>query len=174
MKRNRPITPAIPYLFISDTTGAQAFTNVGAWHTWDTIMFKTSEFIYLADDNRVLINKQGSGFYEITFEASFYVSSKLIRQVKTDLYKNGVIVANSHTHTTVSGSTDSDWNRDHQTIHYVIYLEKGDTIQVKTQTDTETVYTDPASSRLMINFIPLRGWNNSNGGRLRMRGEVAR
>ena len=169
----RTVKPAIPFIFLSDTGGEQVFSAVGEFHTWDKEAFKTSDFHYNLDDNRVQINRQGGGFYEITFEVS-WKTTEILRQIWTDIYKNGVKLANSHVHTYVTGSAGQPTYRDQHVIHNVIYLEYKDYIQIKSQSSGSNVTTDPASSRLMIKFIPVHGWDNSVGGKTNYRGRVMR
>lgn len=153
--RNRVVIPAVPYLFIADANGYQCFDFAGAFHTWDTIIFQTSEFDYIADNNKINIFK--SGYYEITFEASWY-GPATIKNVETDIYKNGAKVANSHSHIIV------DVDTQYQAIHFVLYLECGDYIQIKTCGGTPNVCTDAASSRLIIKFVTMKDWNNRRAG----------
>jgi hypothetical protein len=172
-RRNRTLTPAIPFIFLSDATGAQCFDATGGFHTWDTIAFKTSDFHYTVDDDRVQINRQGSGWYEITFEVSWY-TEQILREIKTDLYINGTLAINSHIHTYVTGAGGQPTYRDQHVLHYIIYLTYKDYIQIKSTASASGVCTDPASSRLMVKFIPIHGWNNDAGGRVNFRGGVDR
>jgi hypothetical protein len=164
MKRNRAITPAIPFIFLSDTDGEQVFGNVAnQFHTWDNIILKTSDFIYVADMDKIRINKGGSGFYDITFEVS-WKTVQTLREIWTDLYVNGVEVKDSHIHTFVAGAGGQPTYRDQHVLHYPIYLEYGDYIQIASRSSNTNVTTDPKSSRLIIKLIPMEGWNNRSGG----------
>ena len=171
--RNRTLTPVIPSIFLTDTDGEQVFSTVGEFHTWDTVVLKTSDFHYIVDGNRVQINRQGGGFYEISFEVS-WKTTQILRQIWTDLYANGAKLVNSHAHTYVTGASGQPTYRDQHIIHYIVYLNYGDYVQVKSQSSGSNVTTDPESSRLIIKFIPIQGWDNNSGGKESYRGGVLR
>ena len=44
--RKRTNTPVIPFIQLYDA-GTQTFTVAGEFHTWDTIVFKTSDLHYM-------------------------------------------------------------------------------------------------------------------------------
>ncbi|MBU0598874.1 hypothetical protein KKF61_07890, partial [Patescibacteria group bacterium] len=62
----------------------------------------------------------------------------------------------------------------HQSISYIVYLEKGDYIQVYSIMGSEDSQTKPETSRLIISFIPMLGWDNSASGRADYKGGVVR
>lgn len=170
MARYRTITPAIPYIFLSDADGEQVFNNAAnQFHTWDTTMFKTSDFIYVSDSSKIFINKQGSGLYEITFEVSWKTTELRAMLIYTDIYVNGVKLPNSRAHTYVDDSI-----RSQHTIHYITYLKRGDYVQIASRADDANVTTDSESSRLSVKFVAMKGWDNSHGGKENYRGEVVR
>jgi hypothetical protein len=72
------------------------------------------------------------------------------------------------------GVSQDDDIKNCQSITYVIYLEKDDYIQIHTETDANSVYSMGETSRLIIEFIPMQGWNNSSGGRVDYKGGVMR
>lgn len=172
-RRNRTLKPAIPFIFLSDTLGEQVFSATGEFHTWDTVAIKTTDFHYTVDDDRVTINRQGSGFYEIAFEVS-WKTAEILRQIWTDIYINGAELKNSHVHTYVTGSAGQPTYRDQHVIHYIVYLNYKDYIQIKSQSSGSNVTTDPKSSRLSVKFIPIHGWDNNAGGNVNFRGGVMR
>jgi hypothetical protein len=46
-----------------------------------------------------------------------------------------------------------------------VYLEGHDYIQIKTVTDNaDSVYSLAETSRIMIKWLPVKGWNNNAGG----------
>lgn len=172
--RNRTLTPAIPSIFLTDIDGEQVFNNAALqYHTWDTVVFKTSDFHYTIDDDKVQINRQGGGFYEITFEVS-WKTVQTLRDIYTDIHINGAELINSHVHTFVAGASGQSTYRDQHVIHYIVYLNYGDYIQIVSRGGGTNVTTDPKSSRLMIKFIPIQGWDNNSGGKESYRGGVLR
>jgi hypothetical protein len=171
--RSRTNKPVIPYIQIYDRTGAQAFTNVGQFHTWDTIDFKTNDLHYTVDDDRILINIPGTGYYEITFECSFLTYVNGLSQIVSQAYKNGVAVIGAKAIACASAAAQTPTSCGCQTLHFVMYLEARDYIQIKT-TSTNQSYSGGETSRLIMKFIPTLGWNNNSGGNTNYRGRVMR
>lgn len=161
--RIRTIAPAIPAIFLSDTAGEQVFSATGEFHTWDTIMFKTTDFHYTIDSDKIILNRVSSGLYEISFEVS-WKTEEILRQIWTDLYINGIKVLNSHVHTYVTGAGGQPTYRDQHVLHYIIYLNSKDYIQIKSQSSGTNVKTDPQSSRIIVKQIAMKGWDNGAGG----------
>ena len=61
------------------------------------------------------------------------------------------------------------------TLHFILYLNANDYIQIKTTTALIGHMDSIANtSRLIVKFIPTRGWNNSSGGNINYKGEVMR
>ena len=172
IRRNRVNTPVIPSIQLYDS-GTQTFTTAGEFHTWDTIAFKTSDFHYTVDDDRVIVQLPSTGYYEITFEGSFYSAG--IASLTSQLYINGDAVEGSkvrgcayYNQGTVACAC--------MTLHFIKYLNSKDYIQIETITSigSEDVLTTPETSRLIVKFIPTLGWNNSKGGNMNYRGGVVR
>lgn len=171
--RNRTSTPVIPFIQLYDS-GTQTFTMAGEFHTWDTIVFKTSDLHYIADEDRVLVNIPSAGYYEITFECSFTKSGAGIAAATSQIYKNGVAVAGSKA---VGCSYDTGQGLAGcatMTLHFIIYLKARDYIQIKTTASTNSMLSGLETSRLLVKFIPTQGWNNNNGGNTNYRGRVMR
>jgi len=167
------VTPAVPCVFLYDT-GEQTFTTSGVYHIWDTIKIKTSGFHYTADDDRITLLTNTSGLFIVEFDCSFYTTANDTDVIIfTDLYKNGVRLDGGTCISTVSGS-GTPINRTSQNIHYVIYMKKDDYLQVLTTTSTNTTIQSGNTSRLLINFLPMNGWDNNMAGRVSFKGEVMR
>jgi len=171
--RKRTNTPVIPFIQLYDT-GSQTFTVAGEFHTWDTIDFKTSDFHYTEDDDRVSINIPSAGYYEITFECSFTKSGAGLGAATCQVYKNGVDVTGAKA---IGCSYDTGQGAAAcacMTLHFIIYLKARDYIQIKTTASGNSLASGMETSRLLIKFIPTQGWNNNNGGNLNFRGGVER
>ena len=168
MARNRIRYPAIPFIFLYDVEGDQVFTNAGQFHIWDFQQTKTSHFKYNLNDDRVYLHNNQYGFYEITFECSFITYANATITLTTQIYKNGLAVTGSSVASAVTGAAgDVDLVKTCQSVHFIIYLKGTDYIQIKTITDSASdVLSIEDTSRLMIKFIPVRGWNNDAGGRI--------
>lgn len=171
--RKRTNTPVIPFIQLYDL-GTQTFTMVGEFHTWDTLDFKTSDFYYTEDDDRVSINIPSAGYYSITFECSFTKSGSGLGMATSQIYKNGVAVTGAKAvgcgYDTGQGQTACAC----MTLHYIIYLKARDYIQVKTTASTNSLLSGLETSRLLIKFIATQGWNNDNGGNTNYRGRIER
>ena len=175
---NKLSTPAIPSIQLYDS-GAQNFTTAGEFHTWDTIAFKTTDFHYTADDDRVIIQLPSTGYYEVIFECSFKNTSMWQLVTSTSqLYLNGEVVSGAKA-VGCSGFDTAEYPQLVScaciTLHFILYLNANDYIQIKTTTATLGDMDSVANtSRLIVKFIPTRGWNNSSGGNLNYKGEVMR
>lgn len=170
------IHPAIPYLFLYDEVGNQEFTTGGAFHVWDTLRIVSSHFSATADKDRIYLNTNSSGLFKVTFECSFITYDEdddLL--VTSSIYKNGSQLAGSKVMCSVTGGSSQDDDiKNCQTLTYIVYLEKDDYIQIQTETDANSVRSLADTSRIIIEFIPMHGWNNSSGGRADYKGGVIR
>jgi len=170
---NNQVTPAVPCLFLYDT-GEQSFTSSGEFHIWNTIKIKTSGFQYTADDDRFSLLTNTSGLFMLEFDCSYYtVANDADLTITTSIYKNGVIVPGSTSITTVTGS-GSPLIRTCQSIHYIVYLKRDDYIQIKSTASANTAIQSGNTSRLIINYLPMRGWDNDKAGRISFKGQVNR
>lgn len=158
-ERNNLLKPAIPFLFLYDAVGNQAVD--GSFMTWDTIKIKTSHFIYTADDDKIQLAINSSGFFNLTFEASLSGSAVTYFYV----YKNGVVVNESKGYATFADGVN---------IHLPIYLQKDDYIQIKGHAYSGSGDTVAYTSRLIMQYIPMAGWDNNKGGRKHFIGGVVR
>jgi hypothetical protein len=172
MSRDREPQAAIPHVFLYDEGGGQTFTAANEPHTWDSIEYKTSHFFYVADDDRILFNKNSYGLFEITFECSFNTSYGGTVLVTSQIYKNGDAVTGAKAQVTVGGGQYPQYQC--KSIHCYIHLKEGDYIQVKTQVNTQSADSIGETSRIIIKFIPTHGWDNSSGGRMEYSGGVMR
>ena len=172
--RRRTTKPVIPFIQLYDL-GTQTFTVAGEFHTWDTEQIKTSHFWYKIDGTKVILENNQQNMYEVTFECSFYTYTNASITLQSDIYKNGVIVDGSQSKMSLVGSGQAATVRNCLSIHFLLYLKGGDYIQIKSITDSVyVVHSHPDTSRLMINFMPIRGWDNSKAGRIEYKGSVLR
>ena len=173
--RRRTNKPVIPFIQLYDS-GTQTFTIAGEFHTWDTVDFKTSDFRYTSDDDKVVINVPSTGFYEVTFECSFYKSGTGFASATSQIFVNGIAVTGSKTcgcgYDTGQGYASCACT----TLHFIKYLNSKDYIQIKTTNSiaSKDMLTVPETSRLIVKFIPVKGWNNNAGGKFSYKGNVMR
>lgn len=159
--------PAIPFVFLYDEIGNQTFDTSGSFHDWDTIRIISSHFNATAGEDRIYLNANSSGLFKITFECSY--NGVTGGSTQTELYKNGSSIDGSTVSTYCDGNQQGS-----ESMTYIIYLEKDDYIQIKTTTTANSVTSIAKSSRLIIEYLPMKGWNNSSGGRLEYQGGVMR
>ena len=164
--RRRTNKPVIPVFFAYKSTGEDACDTFIAY---DTIHLNTGEFQLSADYKEILIKK--AGFYEITIDAGYDCTGTARYNCRTYLYLNGVAlpgaVCGTYHRTTLDGE-------DSASIHWMQYLEKNDVVSVYADADAKEVHVEPGFNRIMIKFIPVRGWNNNAGGKIDYRGGVMR
>ena len=173
--RTRTNKPVIPFIQLYDT-GTQTFTIVGEFHTWDTVNFKTSDFRYTSDDDKVVINVPSTGFYEVTFECSFTIGEAGFASASSQLYINGEAVEGSKASGCGYDSGQGSVSCACVTLHFIKYLNSKDYIQIKTTNSiaSKDMLTVPETSRLIVKFIPVKGWNNNAGGKFSYKGNVMR
>jgi len=165
------IKPAIPYLFLVDNGGGQNLS--GNFLTWDSIKVKTSHFTYTADDDRILLSVNISGLYKIKFECSFTDATNG-GVAEISLYKNGSAISGSQSYS-YAGAIGQYAIASYIGLEYIIYLERGDFLQIYGDSISgNACQTKANSNRLIIEFIPMKGWNNSHGGKTEYKGGVLR
>lgn len=172
--RNRNLNPAIPLIQVYDETGNQLLDG-GIFHTWDTTSFITSNFQYVSDSNKITCKRNSTGYYKVTFECSFYTTVASRMQILSSIYKNGTQLKGTYALATVEGDGGQSMEiATSLTITFIVQLEKGDYIQVYSLPTGNSIYTYQNSSRLTIEFIPMRGWDNGRGGKEFIRGGFER
>ena len=172
--RKRISTPVIPLIQLYDT-GTQTFTIAGEFHTWDSVAFKTSDFHYIEDDDRVFINVPSAGYYEITFECSFIKDDNIgVSSATSQVYKNGEAVTGAQAIGCSYETGQTKVSCACITLHFIIYLKAKDYIQIKTTASANNMLSECETSRLVIKFIPTDGWNNNSGGNKNYRGRIER
>ncbi len=166
MTRDRTRYPAIPFIFLYDEVGNQVFTNAGQFHTWDSAQTKSTNFDYTLDKDRIYLNNNQYGFYEITFECSYVTYEEADIAVTSQIYKNGEAVEGAKVTSSVTGGASQTVEVTNcQSIHFIVYLSGQDYIQVKTTTDNGgDTFSIAETSRVMIKWLPVKGWNNNAGG----------
>ena len=172
--QEKNLKTATPLIFLYNASGNQAFNSSGAFHVWDTVEIKTSDFIYTPDTNKIYCGNTINGIYKITFNCSFLDSDEESSIVVSQIFKNGTAVTGSSV--ADGGVSCNQAGYYSQSIVYFIYLTKGDYIQMYTYAPASsgTIYALSDTSRLSIEFVPMQGWNNSSGGQTNYRGGVMR
>jgi len=169
------LKPAIPYIYLYGKNTVDTFTSIGQFHTWDTTKIKTAHFQYTVDTDKITLGTNSSGFFLIEFDCSFITYTNAWIQVISSIYKNGTYVEGTESYCSIYATILGPTVYASQTIHAVVYLEKGDNIKIHTYTNNAgNTYNLGDTCRLIISFIPMRGWDNSSAGREQYCGEIAR
>lgn len=164
------LKPAIPCIYLYDKGGQQSFTSAGEFHIWDTKKIGTSHFSYEEDTDSVFLNTESSGLFMLEFDCSFTSHEEDIASIECSVWKNGAQLEGTEAYTTVTINYDYSIS-----LHTIVYLEKGDYIQIRSQTNQIAAITSIGeTSRLIITYIPMLGWNNSSSGRVDYKGGVMR
>lgn len=163
--RLRNLRTAIPYISLRDAGGGQTIN--GSWLTWDTIVTKTTSFIYVEDADKIKIRLNVAGYYELTFNMSLSGNGNAY----FDIYVNGTLQAGSRVYCGPVVSGQGYWY-DSCSMKFTLYLQQGDYVQIKGTMLAGTGETIANTSRLIIKSIPMHGWDNERGGVKRKIGGV--
>lgn len=161
------INPAIPYIALYDANGGQTIN--GSFLTWDGIKCKTSHFTYEEDDDRVQLSVNSSGLFEVIFNVSLSGNGNNYFEI----YKNNSVVSESRVYVCPPTVNQSAYY-DSGSIHYVVFLQKDDYIQIKGTCAAGSGETIANTCRLTIKFLPMKGWDNNIAGRTSYKGGVMR
>lgn len=169
MTRNRNIAPAIPFVYLHGTADLE-ITAVATAMTWDHAHFISTDFNFTAGGTRVTINRGGEGLYRLYMNAGVEKKTGNPTHCIFVVYVNGVAVACCENHSVIgAGSEHSD-----AALITAIQLRGGDYIEIYASVDAGTGNLEENTARWIIEGLPMKGWNNSQGGRLRIRGGVDR
>jgi len=157
MTRKRNLRAGIPYLFVRDEGGGQ--TIDGSFLTWDTVVTKTTNFIYPEDANKVRMRINTAGYYEVTFNISLSGNGNAY----FDIYVNGVAQTGSRVYCGPVTSGQDYWY-DSCSLKFTVFLQNEDYVQIKGTMLTGTGETIANTSRLSIKYVPMHGWDNEKGG----------
>lgn len=157
--RNRQLNPTQPYIFLHGVDD-EIVTSVPIALIWGHIDFKTSEFHYVENDDRVTINRHGAGIYEIT--VSLCVEKKTANPGHSviELYVNGVALDCAITHGFMGGAEQ----HSNAIMIYTVYLDVGDYVQTFVSVDNGSGQIEPSTGRFMMKGISMEGWNNKRAG----------
>ena len=169
-EQQNTLKPAVPTFYAYDEEGGDQIPTTGVNLTWDTVKIKTSEFEYTTDTDRVYMQSNTSGFYRITYRVIVGNSSVATNVIGAVVCINGEGMDASVSLESIPFQTAFIT----LTAVSVIYLKKGDYIQLNVWTEEGIVSTEEWGSMILIEFIPMRGWDNSAGGQEVYKGGVGR
>lgn len=163
---NNDINTATPSILLYDVGGSQTINSSGVFLTWDNIKSKTSHFQYTINTDRITLLTNSNGLFKITVECSINDLSSSGRTT-LQIYKNGVVVEGTYSRSDTSSHT-------FVAITFYVYLEINDYIQVYAETNSGTSTTIANTSRVLIEFLNMKGWDGNTGGRLDYKGGLER
>lgn len=173
MTRNREIIPATPFLFLTDKTGYAMSWSVPVNLHWINEAINTSDFRYI--EGKPKIEVLTPGYYEVIYEVSAYLKSGALNYCYFYMFRNADLIEGSFTFITMDGS-EADQHPGSVTCHIYAYFDRGDVLVLIAHPGVGggTVITIPNTVRMVLKFMPQRGWNNSHGGAVNYRGDVMR
>ena len=161
------INSAIPYIVLFDVIGAQDID--GSFLTWDSVKTCSSHFLYTIDTDKIFLATNSSGLFEVTFDVS--LTGMAVNHF--EIYKNGVLIPESCMYVSPMVGGQSPYVES-GSLHYVVFLQRNDYIQIKGSTAGGNGATIGNTCRLFIKGLPMLGFNNDSGGRVMYRGGVMR
>ena len=157
--RIREVAPAIPLIYLHGTDGA----TIGTTPTplpWAHAHFITSDFKFIATGTRIIINKSFKGrIYRVIVQMGAEKSGGNPTAIILQLYVNGVAVDCCTTHGAIAAGTHGD-----ATLISMIYVNAGDYIEAYASVDNGTVTIEADTARIIIEGLPMMGWDNGSGG----------
>jgi len=166
MARNRTVNPAIPFIFVHGAI-AGVVTDVATAMTFDHTHFRTSDFQFTNGDCKVILrlNANASGIYKIFACAGVEKKAGNPTILIMQLYVNGV-ACHCVSHGVVGvGAGHSDC-----VLIGAHHLYPGDYVEIYLSVDVGSATLEDDSARLMIEALPMEGWDNRHGGKKRLRG----
>lgn len=176
---NNKLNPAVPTFFAYDDAGGQQISQAaaGTKMTFDTVVIQTQNFQFNASQDRLQLNTNSSGWFMVMFDCSLAAYTDPISDVLGYfcIYKNDSFMQGSQTYFSV------DYDSSNQISYYQyagikmpVYLEDGDYIHIKGRSLAGIGLTIADTMRLTVSFIPMKGWDNSQAGRIEYKGGVDR
>ncbi len=160
MTRVRNISPAIPFIYIHGHDDATVTVTPTAMD-WSHVHFKNSALHFIEGETRITVQKGGEGLYMLYINGGVTKKTGNPTICHFDLYKNGVIVEGASAHCMI-GAGD-----EHSNVGMVVCFEAivGDYIEIIYFVDAGTGNLEANTSRLILQALPMEGWNNNRGSR---------
>lgn len=169
MTRYRTPAPAIPFIFLHGTDAFNVTTTPTAL-TWAHAHNKTSDFGFVEGKTRVYVNRGNEGVYKFYASCGAFKATGNPTELVITVYINGVQCECATAHGSVGAGTE----HGDATIVFARELKCGDYVEIFISTDNGTVTTEEETARLIIEGLPMKGWDNNHGGKLQLRGGIER
>lgn len=158
--RIRNIAPAIPFIFLHGTD-EQVITDVATPITWSHSHFITSDFKFIATGTRIIINKTFKGrVYRVFVQVGATKKAGAPSYIELKIYINGVAQPCCLTH----GAIGSLGNHGDAILGSAVYANAGDYIEVYARVDAGSATVEADTARIIIEGLPMMGWDNGAGG----------
>lgn len=170
MTRNRVLKPAIPF---AELYGSDSFTvtTVAQNLTLDHSCYVTSHFTVNLGSGRIIFNRgNASGIFRIFASISAIKASGNPSYIAIVLYKNGVACPCSTSYGFVGAGNDNST----AVMIACTELYPEDYLEFKVQVDDGTATIIDSACRVMVEGLPMFGWDNNKAGTKRFIGEVIR
>lgn len=157
--RIRNVAPAIPFVYLHGTDSF-SITITPTPLPWAHAHFITKDFRFIATGTRVIINKSFKGrIYRVSAQFGAEKSGGNPTSIILQLYVNGIAVDCCKTHGAIAAGTHGD-----AALITSIYVNAGDYIEVYASVDNGTAIIEADTARLIIEGLPMMGWDNGAGG----------
>ena len=157
--RIRNVAPAVPFAYLHGTDSF-TITTTPTPLPWAHAHFITKDFRFADTNTRITINKSFKGrIYNVSAQFGAEKASGAPTAIILQLYINGVAQDCCITHGVIAATTHGD-----ATLLTAIYANARDYIEVYASTDAGTVIIEPDTARLIIQGLPMLGWDNGAGG----------
>lgn len=160
MTRSRTATPAIGFIFLHGTTDLE-ITATPAAITWDHSHIKTSHFAYTDGGTKVTVNRGGAGIYMV------YLNAGIAKKAGNPVHSEFTIYINGVAQPCCTGHSIIGAGAEHSDVALIVSvtLNYGDYLEVYASVDAGTGNLEEDTARLIIEALPVEGWNNGHGSK---------
>lgn len=170
MVRNRTLKPAVPYAGVYGST-AFTVTTTPQVLTLDHSCFVTSHFRVELGSGKVVLRKgMYTGIVNFTASISAIKATGNPSYILLEAYKNGVACTCGKAYGYIGAGVDNST----AVLMGCTEISPGDYLQFKVTVDDGTATLIDDSCRVIIEGVPMHGWDNNRGGKLRITGDVIR
>jgi len=164
--RYRTPAPAIPFIFLHGLA-SESITTVPTAINWSHAYFITSDFNYTNGGCRITMNKGSTGLFKLYAQIGAVKATGAPTELTISLYINGTLQNCCTVHAGINAQNHSD-----ATLIAAFQATMGDYIEIYVNVDDGTSVTESNTARLIIEGLPMKGWNNNAGGREHSKGGV--
>lgn len=157
--RYRKPAPAIPFIFLH-CLADETITTTPTAINWAHAHFITSDFHYTAGEGRITMNRGSTGMFKLYAQIGAIKATGAPTELTISLYINGTLQDCCTVHGGISAQEHTD-----VTLIAAFQANMGDYIEIYVNVDNGTSTTESETARLIIEGLPMKGWNNNAGGK---------